>query len=157
MHYFLLVDTEGLRAPELDRLNAREHDNELATFVIGIANLTLINVAGEVAGDMDDILHTAVHAFLRMSQVSLKPSCHIVHQHVAAVGAEEKMMMGRFKTKDNLDNMTKAAAKETGLETRFTLFTNLTTRKMFPSSLIFGTACLLWPELVQDIVKQLKD
>ena len=125
VHYFLLVDTEGLRAPELDRLNAREHDNELATFVIGVANLTLINVAGEVAGDMDDILHTAVHAFLRMSQVSLKPSCHIVHQHVAAVGAEEKMVMGRFKTKDNLDNMTKAAAKETGLETRFTLFTDV--------------------------------
>ena len=125
VHYFLLIDTEGLRAPELDRLNAREHDNELATFVIGVANQTLINVAGEVAGDMDDILHTAVHAFLRMSQVSLKPSCHIVHQHVAAVGAEEKMIMGRFKTKDNLDKMTKAAAKESGVETRYTLFTDV--------------------------------
>ena len=125
VHYFLLVDTEGLRPPELDRLNAFEHDNELATFVVGIANLTLINISGEVAGDMYDILHTAVHAFLRMSQVSLKPSCHIVHQHVAAVGAEEKMMMGQFKTKDNLDNMTKAAAKETGLETLFTLFTDV--------------------------------
>ena len=63
VHYFLLIDTEGLRAPELDRLASREHDNELATFVIGMANLTLINVAGEVSGDMDDILHTVVHAF----------------------------------------------------------------------------------------------
>ena len=125
VHYFLLIDTEGLRAPELDRLNSREHDNELATFVIGVANLTLINVAGEVAGDMDDILHTAVYAFLRMRQVSLKPSCHIVHQHVAAVGAEEKIIMGRFKTKDNLDKMTKAAAKETGLQARYTLFTDV--------------------------------
>ena len=107
---------------------------------------------------MDDILHTAVHAFLRVSQVSLKPSCHIVHQHLAAVGAEEKMVMGRFKTKDNLDNMTKAAAKETGLETRFTLFTvSLTMKKMFPSSLIFGMVSLPWPELVQDTLKQLRN
>ena len=90
VHYFLLIDTEGLQAPELDRLNAHEHDNELATFVIGASNLTLINVNGEVTCNMDDILHTAVHAFLRMRQVSLKPSCHIVHHHVAAVGADEK-------------------------------------------------------------------
>ena len=120
VHYFLLIDTEGLRAPELDRLASREHDNELATFVIGMANLTLINVAGEVSGDMDDILHTVVHAFLRMNQVQLRPSCHIIHQHVVAVGAEEKMMQGRLKTKDNLDKMTKAAAKETGVETSYT-------------------------------------
>ena len=120
VHYYLLIDTEGLRAPELDRLASREHDNELATFVIGMANLTLINVAGEISGDIDDILHTVVHAFLRMNQVQLRPSCHIIHQHVVAVGAEEKMMQGRLKTKDNLDKMTKAAAKETGLETNYT-------------------------------------
>ena len=122
VHYFLLIDTEGLRAPELDRLASREHDNELATFVIGMANLTLINVAGEVSGDMDDILHTVVHAFLRMNQVQLRPCCHIIHQHVVAVEAEEKMMQGRLKTKDNLDKMTKAAAKETGMETNYTHF-----------------------------------
>ena len=92
VQYFLLIDTEGLRAPELDRLEVREHDNELATFVIGMANLTLINVSGEVSGDIDDILHTVVHAFLRMNQVQLKPSCRIIHQHVVAVGADEKLM-----------------------------------------------------------------
>ena len=122
VHYFLLIDTEGLRAPELDRLASREHDNELATFVIGMANLTLINVSGEISGDIDDILHTVVHAFLRMNQIQLRPSCHIIYQHVVAVGAEEKMMQGRLKTKDNLDKMTKAAAKETGMETNYTHF-----------------------------------
>ena len=123
--YFLLIDTEGLRAPELDRLEVREHDNELATFVIGMANLTLINVSGEVSGDMDDILHTVVHAFLRMNQVQLKPSCRIIHQHVVAVDADEKMMQGRLKTKDNLDKMTKAAAKETGVEMHYTHFSDV--------------------------------
>ena len=125
VQYFLLIDTEGLRAPELDRLEVCEHDNELATFVIGMANLTLINVSGEVSGDMDDILHTVVHAFLRMNQVQLKPSCHIIHQHVVAVGADEKMMQGRLKTKDNLDKMTKAAAKETGVEMHYTHFSDV--------------------------------
>ena len=55
--YVLIVDTEGLRAPELDSLQSQKHDNELATFVIGLANVTLINIYGEVPGDMDDILH----------------------------------------------------------------------------------------------------
>ena len=125
VQYFLLIDTEGLRAPELDRLEGREHDNELATFVIGMANLTLINVAGEVSGDMDDILHTVVHAFLRMNQVQLRPSCHVIHQNVVAIGADEKMMQGRLKTKDNLDKVTKAAAKETGVETQYTHFSDV--------------------------------
>ena len=123
--YFLLIDTEGLRAPELNRLEAREHDNELATFVIGMANLTLLNVSGELAGDIDDILHTSVHAFLRMSQVQLKPCCHIIHQHVSDVAAEDKLIQVRFKTKDNLDKMTQAAAKETGTRTLYTQFTDV--------------------------------
>ena len=73
--YVLIVDTEGLRAPELDPQKTQKHDNELATFVIGLANMTLINIYGEVPGDMDDILQTSVHAFLRMTQVKYHPSC----------------------------------------------------------------------------------
>ncbi|CAI8031487.1 Interferon-induced very large GTPase 1 [Geodia barretti] len=45
--YFLIVDTEGLRAPELDALKRQRHDNELATFVIGLANLTIINIKAD--------------------------------------------------------------------------------------------------------------
>ena len=48
--YFLIIDTEGLRAPELDALQTQKHDNELATFVIGMANLTIMNIKGEIAG-----------------------------------------------------------------------------------------------------------
>ena len=43
--YILVVDTEGLRAPELKDTN-RTHDNELATFVVGLANLTIVNIKG---------------------------------------------------------------------------------------------------------------
>ena len=125
VHFFLLIDTEGLRAPERERLDAFEHDNELATFVIGAANLTLITVEGEIVGDMDDILNTAVHAFLRMNQVELNPCCRIIHQHVTAAKANEKLMMGRYKTKQNLDKMTQIAAKESGLEWRYAQFSDV--------------------------------
>ena len=123
--YFLIVDTEGLRAPELDTLRVQKHDNELATFVIGVANLTVINIYGEVAGDMDDILQTAVHAFLRMKKVKLAPSCHFVHQNVSSVMAGEKGIMGRFKFKEKLDQMTQAAAKEEKLEGQFSHFSQV--------------------------------
>ena len=110
--YFLIVDTEGLRAPELDALKMQKHDNELATFVIGIANLTIINIKGEISGDMDNVLQTAVHAFLRMNKVELTPSCHFVYQNVPAVTAGDNKMQGRFKIKDKLDAMTNEAAEQ---------------------------------------------
>ena len=120
--YFLLVDTEGLRAPELDAMQTQNHDNELATFVIGLANLTVINIYGETPGDLDDILQTSVHAFLRMKAVKLTPGCHFVHQNVSAVMAGEKGMMGRFKFKAKLDTMTAAAAKEENLDGEYSTF-----------------------------------
>ena len=120
--YFLIIDTEGLRAPELDALQMQKHDNELATFVIGMANLTIMNIKGEISGDMNDILQTTVHAFLRMNKVKLRPSCHFVYQNVAAVAASEKAMMGRFKVKDMLDKMTQEAAIEADLEVDYRCF-----------------------------------
>ena len=125
VNFFLLIDTEGLRAPERERLDAIEHDNELATFVIGMANLTLITVSGELTGDINDILHTAVHAFLRMNQVQLKPKCHIIHQHLTARKEDEKLGMDRFRTKKNLDKMTQVAAKQSGLETQYAHFSDV--------------------------------
>ena len=125
VQYFLLIDTEGLRAPELDRLAAFEHDNELATFVIGVANQTLINVYGEVAGEIDDILNVAVHAFMRMNEVHLNPSCHFIHQNLPAVIAKDKLLQGRLKTNNKLDKMTKAAAKDTDQENKYKLFSDV--------------------------------
>ena len=123
--YFLLVDTEGLRAPELDAMQTQNHDNQLATFVIGLGNLTVINIYGETPGDLDDILQTSVHAFLRMKAVKLAPGCHFVHQNVTAVMAGEKGVMGRFKFKEKLDLMTIAAAKEEHLDEEYNSFSDV--------------------------------
>lgn len=121
-HYVLVVDTEGLRAPELDFLKSQKHDNELATFVIGLANATLINIYGEVPGDMDDILQTSVHAFLRMNRVKLNPSCHFVHQNA---GASLKSELGRHNFTQKLNKFTVDAAIEENCKGRYETFNDV--------------------------------
>ena len=113
--YIFVIDSEGLRAPELGQLYL-DHDNELATFVIGIGDVTLINIKGENTAEMKDILQITVQAFLRMKlandKMELKRKCIFIHQNVGAVNAEEQMMQGLKKFQENLDTMTKLAAEE---------------------------------------------
>uniref|UniRef100_A0A8C1MXV7 VLIG-type G domain-containing protein n=1 Tax=Cyprinus carpio TaxID=7962 RepID=A0A8C1MXV7_CYPCA len=110
--YILVVDTEGLHAPELSGRSTRHHDNELATFVVGLANLTLINIFGENPAEMQDVLQIVVQAFMRMKKVRLNPSCVFVHQNVSDVTAGERNMEGRRQLQQTLDEMTKLAAKD---------------------------------------------
>ncbi|XP_027027325.2 interferon-induced very large GTPase 1-like [Tachysurus fulvidraco] len=114
--YIIVVDTEGLRALELAGKSTRHHDNELATFVVGLGNLTLINIFGENPADMQDILQIVVQAFLRMKKVRLNPRCMFVHQNVGDITAGEKNMEGRRRLQEKLDEMTKLAAKEEDCE-----------------------------------------
>ena len=121
--YVLIVDTEGLRAPELDSLQTQKHDNELATFVIGLANMTLINIYGEVPGDMDDILQTSVHAFLRMSQViKYRKSCQFVHQNA---GSGKNTEVGRANFTKKLNKFTVDAAKAESVEGEYETFNDV--------------------------------
>ena len=106
-NYVLVVDTEGLRPIEHDMETVLKRDNEIATFVIGLANMTLINIYGEVPGDMDDILQTSVHAFLRMREVNISPSCQFVHQNA---GSNAKTDINRTKFTHKLNKFTVDAA-----------------------------------------------
>ncbi|XP_062843476.1 interferon-induced very large GTPase 1-like [Trichomycterus rosablanca] len=110
--YVLIVDTEGLRALELAGKSTRHHDNELATFFVGLGNLTLINIFGENPAEMQEILQIVVQAFLRMKKVKLNPRCMFVHQNVGDITAGEKNMEGRRRLQEKLDEMTKLAAIE---------------------------------------------
>ncbi|XP_053194204.1 interferon-induced very large GTPase 1-like [Scomber japonicus] len=110
--YVLVVDTEGLRALELAGNTTLHHDNELATFVVGLGNMTLINIFGE----MEDVLQIVVQAFMRMKKVKLSPSCVFVHQNVSDIGAAEKNMDGKRRLQEKLDQMAKLAAKEEGCD-----------------------------------------
>lgn len=110
--YMLVVDTEGLRAIEMANKESLNHDNELATFVIGIGNMTLINIFGENPSEMEDVLQIAVQAFLRMKQVHLSPSCLFVHQNVGEITAKEQNMEGQRHLQEKLDEMTVIAAQQ---------------------------------------------
>ncbi|XP_065258062.1 interferon-induced very large GTPase 1-like [Emys orbicularis] len=110
--YILVIDTEGLRAIERANKLSLNHDNELATFVIGIGNMTVINIFGENPSEMQDILQIAVQAFLRMKKVNLSPSCLFVHQNVGDISAKGKNMEGQRRLQQKLDEMTVTAAQQ---------------------------------------------
>uniref|UniRef100_A0A3B4T2H3 VLIG-type G domain-containing protein n=1 Tax=Seriola dumerili TaxID=41447 RepID=A0A3B4T2H3_SERDU len=110
--YVLVVNTEGLRALELAGNAALNHDNELATFVVGLGNMTLINIFGENPADMQDVLQIVVQAFMRMKKVKLSPSCVFVHQNVTDISAAERNIEGKRRLQEKLDQMTQLAAKE---------------------------------------------
>ncbi|XP_005533089.1 PREDICTED: interferon-induced very large GTPase 1 [Pseudopodoces humilis] len=110
--FVLVVDTEGLRATEMASKQSLNHDNELATFVIGVGNMTVINVFGENPSEMQDVLQIAVQAFLRMKKVNLSPSCLFVHQNVGEATAKEQNMEGQRRLQEKLDEMTVIAAQQ---------------------------------------------
>ncbi|KAK5619081.1 hypothetical protein CRENBAI_000400 [Crenichthys baileyi] len=110
--FVVIIDTEGLKSPELSQLdNSYEHDNELATLVFGLSDITIINIAMENSTEMKDILQIVVHAFLRMTEVDKKPKCQFVHQNVSDVSAHEKNLRDRKLLLEQLNEMTQAAAK----------------------------------------------
>ncbi|XP_052446836.1 interferon-induced very large GTPase 1-like [Carassius gibelio] len=110
--YILVVDTEGLRGLELSGRLTRHQDNEMATFVVGLGNLTLINIFGENPSELQEILQIIVQAFMRMKKVKLNPSCMFVHQNISDIAAGEKNMEARRRLQETLDEMTKLAAKD---------------------------------------------
>ncbi|OCT59046.1 up-regulator of cell proliferation [Xenopus laevis] len=110
--FILVIDTEGLKAPELASIDeSNEHDNELATLVVGLSDITIINMAMENTTEMRDTLQIVVHAFLRMKEVGKKPNCQFVHHNVSDVSAYAMTIRDRKKLLEQLDEMTKAAAK----------------------------------------------
>ncbi|XP_063049244.1 interferon-induced very large GTPase 1-like [Engraulis encrasicolus] len=110
--FILIIDTEGLKSPELaEQEDSYVHDNELATLVIGLSDVTIINISTENGTEMKDILQIAVHAFLRMKEVGKKPRCLFAHQNAGDVAAHAKNVLGRKKLIQLLNDMTESAAK----------------------------------------------
>ncbi|XP_061670998.1 up-regulator of cell proliferation [Syngnathoides biaculeatus] len=110
--FILLIDTEGLKSPDLAQLeDSYEHDNQLATFVICLSDVTIINIAMENATEMKDVLQIAVHAFIRMKRIGKDTVCHFVHQNVAGVSAHAKNSTERQHLLVQLNEMTQIAAE----------------------------------------------
>ncbi|MBN3306798.1 GVIN1 GTPase, partial [Amia calva] len=124
--YIMVIDTEGLKAPELSQQDdSYEHDNELATLVIGLSDLTLINMAMENYCEMKDVLQIAVHAFIRMREVGRKPHCQFIHQNVGDVTAHERNIRDCRHFFDQLNEMTKSAARMENREEQYATFADV--------------------------------
>lgn len=111
--YAMIIDTEGLRAPESAGQQIH-HDNELATLVIGLADIIILNIKGETMGEMENVLQIVVHELLRLKRahanLMLCQSAILVHQNVSAEDAASQLLQGNQKVVQNLDRVTEEAA-----------------------------------------------
>ncbi|NEO55469.1 MAG: hypothetical protein F6K54_21785 [Okeania sp. SIO3B5] len=113
--YIFVIDTEGLKSPELSGNSTRKHDNELSTFVIGLSNLALIKLPGEDPTYLQEVLPISVQAFLRMNDVNLSPKIKIVHRN-ADKSSQEKLNNQKRVLNENLDKYTEVACVKEGKE-----------------------------------------
>ncbi|XP_043927129.1 interferon-induced very large GTPase 1-like [Protopterus annectens] len=126
--FLMIIDTEGLKAPELQSLtDAYEHDNELATLVIGLSDMTLLNMSMEHSAEMKDILQIVLHAFIRMKEVGKKPICVFVHQNIGDISAYNQNLVGHKLLMDQLDEITRAAARMEKCEDKFNKLSDVVT------------------------------
>ncbi|KAJ8021890.1 Interferon-induced very large GTPase 1 [Holothuria leucospilota] len=122
-NYLVVVDSEGIRSIEHD---SQRFDNELVTLALSISNVTIFNIAGENIGpDMTGILQIAAHALMRMKEVDLACHCRIVQQRVSDLTASDRNKASTKKIKDTLDEATRFAAEEEGLEGRYQQFSDV--------------------------------
>ena len=120
----LLIDTEGLRAPELESIS-KQHDNQLATFVVGLADVAIVNIFGENQADVNDILQTVSHALIRINNINISPSCKFIHHGISEPGAEAKTASGRRKFIEVLDENIQKACELEFCKGKFNSFSEL--------------------------------
>ena len=111
-NYLVILDTEGLRAPELSINSSYRRDNELATIAVGLGDVTIINMYGEGHSEVQDILQIIVFALIRMKETYSKPRCMFVHQNVPDTHAHTNLISARSNLMKTLDKMTKCAAMQ---------------------------------------------
>ncbi|XP_053390448.1 interferon-induced very large GTPase 1-like, partial [Mercenaria mercenaria] len=110
----LVLDTEGLRAPDVSD-EKYTFDNQMATMITGLGDITVMNVMGENPMPIRDILQVVIHAFLRLKladpDIDLRKMCTFIHHNVSSVMALDKMRPSVSKLMEILDSVTKHAAE----------------------------------------------
>ena len=117
--YLLIIDSEGLMSRDSKN---EDYDNELATFVIGLSDLTLVSIKGK-GKEMEDVLPIAIHVFLRMNVLGELQACHFVHQNMEAVDVRQMLLPEIDAFVELLNEKTRVAADEAG-EPKYQRFTD---------------------------------
>ena len=123
--YLIILDTEGLRAPELSINSVHRRDNELATIAVGLGDVTLVNMFGEGHNEVQDILQITIFAFIRMKEISSKPRCIFVHQNVQDTHAHTNLISSRSNLVETLDSMTAMAARQENKSSFYNKFSDV--------------------------------
>ncbi|CAB1326982.1 unnamed protein product [Coregonus sp. 'balchen'] len=121
--FIMVIDTEGLKGLQSTHLTGNyQHDNELATLLVGLSDISIVNIAMENTTDMKDTMQIVAHAFLRMKELGKKPSCQFVHQNVADISSHDKNLWDRKHLLEQLNEMTIVASRmeNTGGDIKFT-------------------------------------
>ena len=100
--YLLLIDTEGLKSSTLSFID-NKYDNELATFVVGLADIAIINITGESIDNLKELLKMVSHGLIRINNIEISSSCKFVHNQITEPGAASIIALERKKFLQFLD------------------------------------------------------
>ncbi|CAG2248535.1 unnamed protein product [Mytilus edulis] len=107
--YILVLDTEGLRAPTKG-IDMNTIDNEIATFAVGLSDITIVNIKGESTSEMKEVMSMAICSLLRLKlgnqNININQTCLFVHQNVSDENAHEMTEQERHILTSELDSMT---------------------------------------------------
>ncbi|KAJ8403707.1 hypothetical protein AAFF_G00345750 [Aldrovandia affinis] len=93
-NYLLLINTEGLMGPgTVQEEDSEMHDNELATLVTGLSNVTIVNLPAEGEVEMQDTLRIVVNALLRVKETGRMPVCQVIAQ---GNGLDTKLLLSQL-------------------------------------------------------------
>ncbi|XP_073403328.1 up-regulator of cell proliferation-like [Dendrobates tinctorius] len=94
--FFVAIDCEGLQA--LHNASVEEnlhHDNELATLVVGLSDVAIINMVLGSISEMGNILQIVTHALIRMKGNGQKSNCVFVYQTMDRVSSGEVLTIDK--------------------------------------------------------------
>lgn len=115
----VIIDTEGLGAPEHKQNNI--HDNEFATFILGISDMALVSMRGELPTNIENFLQISTCALMRMSRVDIYASVVFVHQNCDS-SSKEKNLTNRESFIRDMDETVVTHARLNQMEGRYKCF-----------------------------------
>jgi hypothetical protein len=122
---FLIIDSEGFGAPEniIDE-SADLNERNLATFVLGISHLVIVNVMGESMKEMKDILEISMTTLCRVKNIPIIPDVLLVQQQLAERMPKEEdsplFLTEWAEFTQNVKTLTQNNEKELGVRVRAT-------------------------------------
>ncbi len=110
--YLLVIDSEGLKSPEL--MADPVFDHEMSTFIIGLSDLALVLIKAE-GREMEDVLPIAILVFMRMRMIGERQACFFLNMAVAGEDADDALDRQIKTFVEKLNEQTKKAAEEAEL------------------------------------------